>query len=76
MLIYLGFLPQFVGVFIITFVEVRNFEWFLDRVRKNSFEMVQVEEERKFKRRMTAVVIGFGLIIGGIGFEIINAAFT
>jgi len=76
LLIYLGFLPQFVGVFIITFVEVRNFEWFLDRVRKNSFEMVQVEEERKFKRRMTAVVIGFGLIIGGIGFEIINAAFT
>ena len=72
----LGFLPQFVGVFIITAVEVLNFEWILERVRKNSFEMVRIEEEKKFKRRRIALVIGFSLIIGGIGFEIINATFT
>ncbi len=75
-LIFFGFLPQFVGVFILTCVEYLNFEWILDRVRRNSFEMVRDEEERKFKRRRTALVIGFGLILGGIGWEIINATLS
>jgi len=71
-LLYTGLLMQFVGVFLTIVIDSVNFEWVLKRMRENSREMITPKEEQKFSRRRNGTLLGFGLIIGGIGCEILN----